>query len=67
MTQRLALRLPLRLAIRTAAALASATSAVGALAPAGHGRAGAHWHATDVAVFIAAIAAAAVALWLGRK
>jgi hypothetical protein len=56
-----------RLALRIAAALASGTSAVGALAHDGHGLAGAHWHATDVAIFIAAIAAAAVALWLGRK
>jgi len=56
-----------RLFLRIAAALVSSAGAANALAHDGHGLAGAHWHATDVAIFIAAIAAAGVALWLGRK
>ncbi len=52
---------------RFLAAIATGASAAGAWAHDGHGLAGAHWHATDVAIFIAAIAAAGVALWLGRK
>ena len=52
---------------RLLATIATCAGAAGALAHDGHGLGGAHWHATDVAIFIAAIAAAGVALWLGRK
>ncbi|MGR4869532.1 hypothetical protein ACIPRI_11775 [Variovorax sp. LARHSF232] len=56
-----------RLLSRPLAAITAGASSAGAWAHDGHGLGGAHWHATDAAIFIAAIAAAGVALWLGRK
>ncbi len=57
----------LRNASRIAAAIAGATASSLALAHPGHGLEGAHWHATDVAIYIALAFAVGAAVWLGRK
>jgi hypothetical protein len=50
-----------------AAAVAGITTSSLALAHPGHGLEGAHWHATDAAVYIALALAVGAAIWLGRK
>ncbi len=52
------MRTPLAIALTLAAPLLQAHD--------GHGLAGAHWHATDAALWIA-LALAGLALWRGRK
>jgi len=57
----------LRIASRLVAVLAGAAGSSLALAHPGHGLEGAHWHATDAAVYLALAAAVGAAVWLGRK
>ena len=49
------------------ATFALLTGAGGAFCHEGHGLSGGHWHATDVAGFVALGALVALAVWLSRS